>query len=253
MGLACALTNLDPAQCYINAAFVSTMWALLPRCQYHVGWWIGMQKHCLPWVAFQGDSGPNEFESYFLSFPSFLILVPSFWSTRPSRVLSTPLRLAGLPCAQHVLGNQIPAQCSFSSGRVTWKRWQKSKNQSCDLIVFTTNSCPFLLVTLLASVTVLPACWQVFVWNPRSHGPHGDIFEHAASKQSPYHSWSGLHFACFLRGSTAHVCGDIFCDGHGCISGDLMNGFYCAMNKVLDPNKFSGHYRKHHDNNKAPN
>ena len=251
MGLACALTNLDPAQCYINAAFVSTMWALLPRCQYHVGWWIGMQKHCLPWVAFQGDSGPNQFESYFLSFPSFLILVPSFWSTRPSRVLSTPLHLAGLPCAQHVLGNQIPAQCSFSSGRVTWKRWQKSKNQSCSLTAFTTNSCPFLLVTFLASGTVLPA-WSLCGIPDRM--ARMAIFLNMQlrnNQRSTVDQDCTLHvFSEALLPTSVETYSVM---AMGAFSGDLMNGFCCAMNKVLDPNKFSGHYWKHHDNNKAPN
>ena len=195
-------------------------------CVNHVGsaakmpvscWWLGMPKQCLRWVALQGDRGSNQFMSYLLSCQSFLKLVSWFWSTRRFRVLSAYLHLVGLPCDQHVLGNQIPSQRSFWRGHGTWKRRQDCTNSSWSVIATTNAVVGFSQwhswrMALLRqhddrSVCGIPDCLH----------SHGQILEHAASRQPSYHSWSGLHFACLLRCFTDHVYGDLLCHGHGCI------------------------------------
>ena len=51
------LANLDATQCYVNAPFVSTTWALLQRCQYHVDD-LGCQSNAFHELLCRGTGAP---------------------------------------------------------------------------------------------------------------------------------------------------------------------------------------------------
>lgn len=245
------LANLDATQCYVNAPFVSTTWALLQRCQYHVDD-LGCQSNAFHELLCRGTGAPIN-----LCHTSCLVNLFSCWfrgsgqqdvsefcqhifTWLDSPVINMSWETRFLPNAAsdaatvHEKGDKTapihldlsllpPTQLSVSLSDILGK-WHCYAN----------------MMTGLCAESQIVCIHMARFLNMQLRDNHRITVDQDCT----------LHVFLDALLTTSMVTYCVM--AMVAYSGDSRSGHYCAMIKVLDPTTSRGHHWQLHDDNKAP-